>query len=99
MKEIKKLLLVLFIILGTINSSCQQTTKFPDRLTHSLLYTESKDEEGIGAGDSSEIVTLNLNTNIKYYLTNDRFYDRYPTYSPSFNKIIFESKRFSNPDD
>jgi Tol biopolymer transport system component len=94
----KKIILSLFIILVTVNTSCQETTKLPDRFTNSLLYVESKDEEGIGAGGFSEIVVFDLNTNTIYHLTNDSYYDRYPSYSSLTNTVTFESKRFSDPD-
>lgn len=92
-----KITLVLFIIFSTINTSCQESGILPVRLANSLLYIESKDEEGIGAGGFSEIVAFDLNANTTYHLTNDRFPDRYPSYSSLTNTVTFESKRFSDP--
>lgn len=94
----KKIILSLFIILTTVNTSCQETKKLPDHFTNSLLYVESKDEEGIGAGGFSEIVVFDLSTNTTYHITNDSYYDRYPSYSSLTNTVTFESKRFSDPD-
>ena len=94
----KKIHLILIIIFCTLNTSCQETIKLPDRLTNSLLYTESKDEEGIGAGGFSEIIAFDLSTNTTHRLTNDRYSDRYPSYSALTNTLAFESKRFSDPE-
>ena len=98
MYEIKKIHLILIIIFCTLNTSCQETIKLPDRLTNSLLYTESKDKEGIGAGGFSEILAFDLTNNTTYHLTNDRYSDRYPSYSSLINTVAFESKRSSDPD-
>jgi len=96
--EMKKIHLILIIIFCTLNTSCQETIKLPDRLTNSLLYTESKDEEGIGAGGFSEIIAFDLTNNTTYYLTNNRYSDLYPSYSSLINTVAFESKRSSDPD-
>lgn len=94
MQKIKIFLVFLFI--GAVNISCQETEKLPERLSNSLLYIEAKDEVGTGTGRYTEIVSFDLETNKEHYLTNDIFYDRYPSYSSIYNSIVFESKR-SNP--
>lgn len=89
-------MMLMFLLLGAVNISCQETEKLPEKLSNSLLYIEAKDEVGTGTGRYTEIVSYDLKSNKEHYLTNDIFYDRYPSYSSIYNSIVFESKR-SNP--
>lgn len=94
----RMIIAVLLLLQVPFYLTCQDSVMIPDRLDNSLLYVESKDKEGIGAGEFCEIVSFDMNTREAHHLTNDNYYDRYPAYSPTLNLLIFESKRSASPE-
>jgi tricorn protease-like protein len=52
-------------------------------------------KNGIMDFNFGEIVIMDINTGIRFQVTNDQEYDIHPSWSPDGQKIIFESKRSS----
>lgn len=75
-------------------AACSETPPTIENLQGCLLYIEDVDGSGgTTAGDFGDIIAFNPKTNTEFRITSDEYYDRNPTYSPSLNEILFESKR------
>jgi hypothetical protein len=87
----KKLIMSALLI-----SFCGCSKKLPNNFdpVGKILYIEDLDGgEGLMAGTFGDIVALDPETNQKYRITSDRYYDANASWFPSGKRIIFESRR------
>jgi hypothetical protein len=89
MKIILILTLILFLIV-----SCNKKFDEIIEIDGKLLLVEDLDGEGgILDGDFGDIVVFDIDSVKRYEITDDDYYDRYPTYSKTMNSIVFEAKK------
>ncbi len=95
-KIINQLYLLLLIILFT-NMSCTQNKVETKKFLNSKLlavFVEAKNEkDGISSGSFGDIVLMDLKSKERIMITNDRFYDLNPHFSPNGKYILFQSNR------
>lgn len=86
--------LMIIILLFSINSCLEKNQSQVKSLNKKLLYIQDvNSDEGIYSGNFGDIVAFDPSTNENFILTNDKFFDVYPTFSPNLGIIIFESLR------
>ena len=92
-KIISKVMAMFFLVI-VVFTNCSSQTHIPDKISGMLLYIEDLNGDGGSMdGDFSDIVAFDIDKKQRYILTNDSYYDDFPTYSKSSNRIYFESKR------
>ncbi len=95
-----KVIILNILILSLVsNTHCQLRKSDPDVLhaKHRAVYVEARNEkDGLQSGEFGDVVVIDLDTQKKYYVTNDLFYDLQPTWSIDGKKITFLSNRPKN---
>lgn len=90
-------LFILITLMSITTFSCAQNSverSVPKDSKHLAVYVEAKSKSrGISSGEFGEIVVLDIDTKIKYYITRDNFYDTDPKFSPDGFRILFQSNR------
>ena len=93
LKIISKVIAKFFLVI-IVFTNCSSQTNIPDKISGMLLYIEDlNDNGGSMDGDFSDIVAFDVDKKQQHIITSDVYYDDYPTYSKSSNRIYFESKR------
>lgn len=86
-----------YFFLSITSLSCQQPPKpdIPDNLTGMLLYIEDLDgKDGNYSWDFGDLTAYDPESNRKYILTSNSYFDACPSYSSRLNKVAFRSERY-----
>ena len=89
-------ILIGLMFVGSVGVGCQECSQLPENFSYSnkLLYVEDIDgKNGLFNYNFGDIVCFDPVKKVKYYLTCDRYYNRFPSISSDRKYIVFESKR------
>jgi len=94
LKKIEKVLFC-FLLLFSCDSSIEKCSL--SDADNYVLYVQAKSKNGgIYSDNFGDIVLLNLSNKKKCYITDDNFFDSYPTISHDGKNIVFVSSREGN---
>lgn len=95
-----KILNPLFLLLLTIlftNLSCTQnkieTTNFINSKLLAVFVEAKNKRDGLSSGSFGDVVLMDLKSKERIMITDDRFYDLNPHFSPNGEYILFQSNR------
>jgi Tol biopolymer transport system component len=76
-------------------SNCKgQDISYPETIGNSLLYLEDiSNTFGTLEGKFGDLIVHNLSTKKYFHLTDDQYYDLYPSFSRKYNLVVFSSLR------
>ena len=89
--------LILFIIFAFFSSCLKNEQEVNLPFEGQLIFIEDLDgSDGILAGSFGDIVLLDGNQNLRKVITDDSYFNDYPTWANNGNTVWFESKRSEN---